>query len=214
MPPAQKPGEPSVFHLTAPHASHSRPSAVNEQPKDIAVASLAYSASFSFPPVSRSLWRRLSRIRQDVREEHSRQPCVGGREGRGPGESSAYLLLVDFDKHKAHSRSLNSLAAGLRVGGIMFLGFDVGSDIASRHQSGVMTELRQLARPEMRSAANFEADKARRNIDEETQHLASSKLSSENRPAIGVDAVHLDQIFDVSRSDRWNRHRTTPCFVW
>jgi hypothetical protein len=30
MPPAQKPGEPSVFHLTAPHTSHSRPSAMNE----------------------------------------------------------------------------------------------------------------------------------------------------------------------------------------
>jgi hypothetical protein len=30
MPPAQKPGEPSAFHLTAPHTSHSRPSAMNE----------------------------------------------------------------------------------------------------------------------------------------------------------------------------------------
>jgi putative transposase len=108
------------------------------------------------------------------------------------------LLLFGFDRHKAHSRSLNSLAAGLRVGGIMFVGFDVGSDIASRHQSGVMTELRQLTRPEMRSAASFEADKARRNIGEETQHLASSKLSSENRPAIGVDEMHLEPSFRVS----------------
>ena len=30
MPPAQNPGEPSAFHLTAPHASHNRPSAMNE----------------------------------------------------------------------------------------------------------------------------------------------------------------------------------------
>src|SRR4029077_14672674 len=95
----------------------------------------------------------------------------------------------------------------------MFVGFDVGSDIASRHQSGVMTELRQLTRPEMRSAASFEADKARWNIGEETQHLASSKLSSENRPAIGVDAMHLEPSFRRIKSDRCNRHRTTPCFV-
>jgi hypothetical protein len=65
----------------------------------------------------------------------------------------------------------------------------------------------------MRSAASFEADKARRNIAEETQHLASSKLSSENRPAIGVDAMHLEPSFRRIKSDRCNRHRTTPCFV-
>src|SRR4029077_6849645 len=93
----------------------------------------------------------------------------------------------------------------------MFVGFDVGSDIASRHQSGVMTELRQLTRPEMRSAASFEADKARRNISEETQLLASSKLSSENRPAIGVDAMHLEPSFRRIQSDRCNLPRPTPC---
>src|ERR1700733_8659931 len=131
----------------------------------------------------------------------------------GPVNHQHALLLFGFDRHKAHSRSLNSLAAGLRVGGIMFVGFDVGSDIASRHQSGVMTDLRQLTRPEMRSAASFEADKARWNIGEETQHLASSKLSSENRPAIGVDAMHLEPSFRRIKSDRCNRHRTTPCFV-
>ena len=119
----------------------------------------------------------------------------------GPVNHQHALLLFGFDRHKAHSRSLNSLAAGLRVGGIMFVGFDVGSDIASRHQSGVMTELRQLTRPEMRSAASFEADKARRNIGEETQHLAPSKLSSENRPAIGVEiAVSYETV------RRWVNH--------
>ena len=46
--------------------------------------------------LSRSPWRPLSQIRQDVREEHSRQPCVGGREGRGPGESSAYFAALLF----------------------------------------------------------------------------------------------------------------------
>src|SRR5580698_7813788 len=130
----------------------------------------------------------------------------------GPVNHQHALLLFGFDRHKAHSRSLNSLAAGLRVGGIMFVGFDVGSDIASRHQSGVMTELRQLTRPEMRSAASFEADKARRNIGEETQHLASSKLSSEDRPAIGVDAMNLEPAFRRIESDRCNRHCATPCW--
>ena len=63
----------------------------------------------------------------------------------------------------------------------------------------------------MRSAASFEADEARRNIGEETQHFASSKLSSENRPAIGVAAMHLEPSFRRIESDRYNRHRTTPC---
>jgi putative transposase len=75
-----------------------------------------------------------------------------------------------------------------------------------------MTELRQLTRPEMRSAASFEADKARRNIGEETQHLASSKLSSEDRPAIGVDAMNLEPAFRRIESDRCNRHCATPCW--
>src|SRR3984957_16704278 len=116
----------------------------------------------------------------------------------GPVNHQHALLLFGFDRHKAHSRSLNSLAAGLRVGGIMFVGFDVGSDIASRHQSGVMTELRQLTRPEMRSAASFEADKARWNIGEETQHLASSKFLRRTVLPSASTQCTWNQVFDVS----------------
>ena len=132
----------------------------------------------------------------------------------GPVNHQHALLLFGFARHRAHSWSLNSLAAGLRGGGIMFVGFDVGSDIASWHQSGVMTELRQLTRPKMRSPASFEADKARRNIGEETQHLASSKLSAENRPAIGVDAMHLEPSFRRIESDRCNVIAPLPVRVF
>jgi hypothetical protein len=67
------------------------------------------------------------------------------------------LLLFCFDGHKTHSRPLNGFAAGFRIGSIVLVGFDVGPHIPSRHQSGVMTELGELARPKMRAAASFEA---------------------------------------------------------
>ena len=86
------------------------------------------------------------------------------------------LLLFRFDRHKSHAWSLNSLAAGLGVGGVMFVSLDVGSHIASRHQSGLVSELRELPRPEVRSATGLESDDARRNIGKEAQYLATSEL--------------------------------------
>ena len=80
----------------------------------------------------------------------------------------------------------------------MFFGFDVGSDIASRHQSGVMTELRQLTRPEMRSAASFEADKARRNIGEETQPLLRASFLRRTVLPSASTLCTWNQVFDVS----------------
>jgi hypothetical protein len=86
---------------------------------------------------------------------HDDDPDENGR--RSPAPSGGFSWGGDSAGKRPYCaapdlKGLNSLAAGLRVSGIMFVGFDVGSDIASRHQSGVMTELRQLTRPEMRSA--------------------------------------------------------------
>ena len=93
----------------------------------------------------------------------------------------------------------------------MLVGFDMGPHVASRHQSYIVTELGELAGPEMRSAAGLEADEARRNIGEEAQNLAASEFPSENHLAIDVDAVNLEPGFRRIESDRCNRHSATPC---
>ncbi len=121
------------------------------------------------------------------------------------------LLLFCLARHEAHAWSLNSFAAGLSIGGIMLVGFDIGPHVASRHQSHIVTELGELAGPEMRSAAGLEADEARRNIGEEAQDLAASEFPSENHLAIDVDAVNLEPGFRRIESDRSNRHSATPC---
>ena len=55
------------------------------------------------------------------------------------------LLLFCLARHEAHAWSLNSFAAGLSIGGIMLVGFDIGPHVASRHQSYIVTELGELA---------------------------------------------------------------------
>src|ERR1035437_3873567 len=68
------------------------------------------------------------------------------------------LLLGRFDRYKPHSWAPHRFADRLGVGGIVLVALDVGLYILRRHQTNLMSELRQLARPVVRRGAGLHAD--------------------------------------------------------
>ena len=72
------------------------------------------------------------------------------------------LLFGRFDPHEAHCRAPNRLTDRLGVGGIVLVALDVGLHIPRRHQTHLVAELRQLARPIVRRGTGLHADQARR----------------------------------------------------
>jgi hypothetical protein len=77
------------------------------------------------------------------------------------------LLLGRLDPHKAYGRTSDRLADRLGVGGIVLVALDVSLYILRRHQTNLVTELRQLACPMVRRGTGLHADEARRQRFEE-----------------------------------------------
>jgi hypothetical protein len=107
---------------------------------------------------------------------------------RRGAEHQGRLLDLGLDRHEAHARPWHARlapsadhrgrrgaarATGLRVGGVVLVGLDVGFDTLRRHKPSVMAERSQFTRPAMRAAAGLEPDHAARQVGEEGQHLGA-----------------------------------------
>ena len=116
------------------------------------------------------------------------------------------LLLGRLDRYEPHGWTPHRLADRLGVGGIVLVALDVGLHILRRHQTNLMPELRQLARPIMRRGASLHADQARRQSFEERYHLAAAKLLSDDDLLGRVDAVNLKHVLGDIQTDRGDLH--------
>ncbi len=116
------------------------------------------------------------------------------------------LLLLALDRYEAHGWPLHRLADRLGVGPIVLATLDVGLHVARRHQTHLMTELADLARPVVCAGTGLDADQAGRQVGEEFEHLAAAKLSGDERLAMGIDAVHLEHGLGKVEADRGHVH--------
>ena len=121
-------------------------------------------------------------------------------------EDQQGLLLLALDRDEAHGWPLHRLADRLGVGPIVFATLDVGLHIAGRHQTHLMTEPADLARPVVRAGTGLDADQAGRQVGEELEHLAAPKLFGDERFAMGADAVHLEHGLGKVEADRGHVH--------
>ena len=92
-----------------------------------------------------------------------------------PMQHQLALLLGRFDLHKTHGWAAHRLADRLSVSSIVLVALDVGLHIPRRHQTNLVTKLREFTRPIMSGRACLHANKARRQRLEELQHLAAPK---------------------------------------
>jgi hypothetical protein len=95
-------------------------------------------------------------------------------------------------------------ATDLRVGGIVLIALDVSLHILRWHQTDLVTQLRQRARPMVRRGIGLHADQARRQSFEERHNLAAAKLFPDDDRLGRVNAVNLEHVLGDIQTDRGN----------
>ena len=116
------------------------------------------------------------------------------------------LLLGRFDPHKTRGWAAHRLTDRLGVGSIVLVALDVGLHIPRRHQTNLVTKLREFTRPIMGGGARLHADKARRQRLEELQHLAPPKLLSNDDLLSCIDPVNLEHVLGDIQTERGDLH--------
>src|SRR5712664_84478 len=116
------------------------------------------------------------------------------------------LLLSRLNPHETHGRAPHRLTDCLRVGGIVLIALDVGLHILRWHQTDLVAQLRQLARPMVRRGTGLHADQAGRQSFEERYNLAAAKLLSDDDLLGRVNAVNLEHVLGDIQTDRGNLH--------
>jgi hypothetical protein len=114
------------------------------------------------------------------------------------------LLFEGLDGHKPHRWPSHRLTDRFGVGRIVLVPLYIGLHILRRHQTHLMAQRRQLARPVMRRRTSFHADQARRQPGEEGEQLTTSKLPAHHDALGFVDAVHLKDVLGQVQPDRCN----------
>src|SRR5262245_20141356 len=116
------------------------------------------------------------------------------------------LLLSRLDPYKTHGGASDRFADRLGVGSIILVTLDIGLHILRRHQTHLMAELGEFARPIVRCGAGFHADQAWRQRLEERLHLAAAERPPDHDLLGRVNAVNLEHVLGEIQTDRGNLH--------
>src|SRR5262245_42275349 len=116
------------------------------------------------------------------------------------------LLLGRLHRHKTHSRPANRLTARFRVNRVVLAALDVSLHVFRRHQTNLVTKLRQLTCPIMRRGTRLHANEAGRQRREELQHLTAPKLLPDDDLLGRINAVDLKQVLGDIQTDCGNLH--------
>src|SRR5262249_7487079 len=104
------------------------------------------------------------------------------------------LLLGRLHRHKTHGRAANRLTTRFRVNRIVLVALDVSLHVFRRHQTNLVTKLRQLTCPIMRRGTRLHADQAGRQRRKELQHLTAPKLLPDDDLLGRINAVDLKHV--------------------
>src|SRR6516162_1095476 len=116
------------------------------------------------------------------------------------------LLFGRLHRHKTHGRPANRLTARFRVNRVVLVALDVSLHVFRRHQTNLVTELRQLACPVVRRGTGLHANEARRQRREELQHLAAAKLLPDDDLLGRINSVDLEHVLGDIQTDCGNLH--------
>src|SRR6516162_8236664 len=116
------------------------------------------------------------------------------------------LLLGRLRPHKSHGGAANRLADRFGVGRVVLVALDVRLHVFRRHQTNLVTELRQLTRPIMRRSTRLHANEAGRQRRKKLQHLTAAKLLPDDDRLGRINAVDLEHVLGDIQTDCGNLH--------
>ena len=105
-----------------------------------------------------------------------------------------------------HRRPANRLAYRLRISRIVLVALDVCLHVFRRHQTNLVTKLRQLTSPVVRRGTGLHANQAGRQRREELHHMTAAKLLPDDDLLGRIDAVHLKHVLGDIQTDCGNLH--------
>jgi len=106
---------------------------------------------------------------------------------------------------------LGRATASHGIRGIVLIGLDVGLYELGGDQLDRVAERLEAACEEVRSAAGFHADQARREVAEVGEKLAALQLLTQHRVTVRVDSVHLEDVLCKVNPDGCNVHGGRSC---
>jgi hypothetical protein len=121
--------------------------------------------------------------------------------------------LLTFGLHgNRFPRLLHRKPDCTRIGRVAFVADIEGFDESGRHQLHLVTHLRKLSRPVVRSATCLHADQTRFSVNEMFEELCSLDTFADDLTGIRVDPVHL-MIYTFYRVFGWGMGQITGYMV-
>ena len=127
------------------------------------------------------------------------------------------LLLSTLDRDKAHGRPSNRFTDRfgiVRVVLARFTTFPIRRDELGCDQFHLMADLRQLARPVMRTPTGFQADSTGRQVRKEREHLSTFQGLAEDHFFVFIHPVNLEDLFRNIQSNTRHVHDESPDRLW
>jgi hypothetical protein len=101
------------------------------------------------------------------------------------------LLLRVLDGNKAHGRAGHRFTDAFSIKCITFAAFDIEFHIGRRHEPDLVTEGRQLTRPEVGRGARLHANQSGWRAREDADYLSATHLPADQNLSILIDTVDL-----------------------
>jgi hypothetical protein len=115
-------------------------------------------------------------------------------------------LLGRLDRHEPHRWPPHRFRDRLGIGGIGLAPLDIGFDVSRWHQLHLVTQGRDLARPEVARAAGLHTHQTRLQLAEERDHLAPAQRPADDHLAGVVNTVKLKHVLGQIEADSANIH--------
>src|SRR5512134_2852194 len=112
------------------------------------------------------------------------------------------LLFSRLQRHEPHRRTLNRLANGLGIEGVVLAALDVRLHVARRYHADLVSQPAELSRPVMRCRAGLHADETRRQTREKRHHLGTTQSPTDNHRAVVGNSVDLEDVLREIESNR------------
>ena len=116
------------------------------------------------------------------------------------------LLLDGFDRNETHAGTPHGFADRFSIVGVVLVSFDVGLHELWGDELDRVPQFTEPARPVVRTGTGFQPDQTGGQTLEELHHLTAPQLAAQERFAVTIDAVYLEDFLCQINANAGNLH--------